>query len=218
MGEAPIFQFNEERESIVEEVVGRVSRATPDPLLLLNDAAYHEIRRLEAHPGSERAEYERFRDVARTVGQAHRHRATASRSRSSRGATRATSRATSTRGCSRLAPRCCPARWRCCSRPKTSPRAFARRDGLQRHLITQGPVETLRALSKRATLVFVPTHLVQPRLGGLRLRARPRGPAPGELRRGQEPLQPTPFSRSSCRTSAPTASTAASATSSTRRC
>jgi glycerol-3-phosphate O-acyltransferase len=50
MGEAPIFQFNEERESIVEEVVGRVSRATPDPLLLLNDAAYHEIRRLEAHP------------------------------------------------------------------------------------------------------------------------------------------------------------------------
>ena len=68
MGEAPIFHFNDERESIVEEVVGRVVRGAKDPLLLLNDAAYHECKRLEAHPGGERAEYQRFRDIARTVG------------------------------------------------------------------------------------------------------------------------------------------------------
>src|SRR5581483_7439477 len=68
MQEAPIFHFNEERESIVSEVVGRVTRAMSDPLLCLNDAAYNEIRRLERGPRDERAEYAMFREIARTVG------------------------------------------------------------------------------------------------------------------------------------------------------
>jgi hypothetical protein len=60
--------WGDERESIVEEVAGRVVRAARDPLLLLNDAAYNEIKRLEAHPGNERGEYLRFRELARSVG------------------------------------------------------------------------------------------------------------------------------------------------------
>ena len=42
----PIFDFNVARSAIVDEVVARVCAAVRDPLLVLNDAAYHETRRL----------------------------------------------------------------------------------------------------------------------------------------------------------------------------
>lgn len=52
---APIFHFNEARASIVEEVVDRVTARAKDPLTLLGDAIYNEVRRLTAsssnHPG-----------------------------------------------------------------------------------------------------------------------------------------------------------------------
>ena len=54
---APIFGFNAARSSIVEDVVDRVTRHTKDPLLTLNDAAYHETRRLQSHGGSELGEW-----------------------------------------------------------------------------------------------------------------------------------------------------------------
>jgi glycerol-3-phosphate O-acyltransferase len=47
MSTAPIFGFNAAREEIVREVVERVVRGTKDPLHVLNDAAYHETKRLE---------------------------------------------------------------------------------------------------------------------------------------------------------------------------
>lgn len=43
----PIFGFNDARESLVHTVVDRVVDSTKDPLLALNDAAYYEIKRLE---------------------------------------------------------------------------------------------------------------------------------------------------------------------------
>jgi glycerol-3-phosphate O-acyltransferase len=158
MGEAPIFQFNEERESIVEEVVGRVSRATPDPLLLLNDAAYHEIRRLEAHPGSERGEYERFRDVARTVGKLtdiERRRRVEELARHYAGDVAGHFDPRVFAFSTTVIPRALAL----LLSPKDFSEGFRTAGRLQRHLTTQGPVEKLRALSKRATLVFVPTHL-----------------------------------------------------------
>ncbi|MBL8744176.1 MAG: hypothetical protein JNK04_23875, partial [Myxococcales bacterium] len=44
--EPPIFGFNAARETIVREVVERVVDASQDPLFQLNDAAFHEIKRL----------------------------------------------------------------------------------------------------------------------------------------------------------------------------
>jgi glycerol-3-phosphate O-acyltransferase len=43
--------------------------------------------------------------------------------------------------------------------PKDFSEGFRTAGRLQKHLTRRGPVETLRALSKRGTLVFVPTHL-----------------------------------------------------------
>jgi glycerol-3-phosphate O-acyltransferase len=52
-----MFEFNQARSAIVDEVVARVCAAVRDPLLVLNDAAYHETRRLGASGGSELAEW-----------------------------------------------------------------------------------------------------------------------------------------------------------------
>src|SRR5690349_20367818 len=68
MSEPPIFRFNAERRSIVDEVVGRVLSETPDPLTALNDAAYHEIKRLEPNPGGEHDLLVTYRDLARSLG------------------------------------------------------------------------------------------------------------------------------------------------------
>ena len=48
---APIFGFNDARESIVRTVVDRVVGATRDPLLALNDAAYPETKTSRAPSG-----------------------------------------------------------------------------------------------------------------------------------------------------------------------
>lgn len=158
MGEAPIFQFNEERESIVEEVVGRVSRATQDPLLLLNDAAYHEIRRLEAHPGAERGEYERFREVARTVGKL----TDPERRRRVEELARHYARDVAgnfDRRVFAFSTTVIPRALALLLSPKDLSEGFRTAGRLQRHLRTEGPIEDLKKLAEHATLVFVPTHL-----------------------------------------------------------
>jgi glycerol-3-phosphate O-acyltransferase len=52
-----MFGFNRARSAIVDEVVARASASVKDPLLLLNDAAYHETRRLGTRGGAELAEW-----------------------------------------------------------------------------------------------------------------------------------------------------------------
>jgi glycerol-3-phosphate O-acyltransferase len=54
---APIFGFNAARSSIVEEVVHRITTQTKDPLLVLNEAAYLETRRLHKSHSPELAEW-----------------------------------------------------------------------------------------------------------------------------------------------------------------
>ncbi|MEZ4301745.1 MAG: hypothetical protein R3B70_42815, partial [Polyangiaceae bacterium] len=69
MGQAPIFGFNEHREEIVREVVARVVSATKDSLHVLNDAAYHETKRLEsARKPQDVKEREEWRTLARSLG------------------------------------------------------------------------------------------------------------------------------------------------------
>ncbi|HRI63143.1 MAG TPA: 1-acyl-sn-glycerol-3-phosphate acyltransferase [Polyangium sp.] len=66
--DAPIFGFNAAREDIVREVVSRVVLTTKDPLLALNDAAYHEVKRLETTRNpEERKEFVEWQKTARTL-------------------------------------------------------------------------------------------------------------------------------------------------------
>lgn len=74
---APIFQFNRHREDIQREVSRRVVHelATFGGLksprsyqLVLNDAAYHEIRRLEKTPGASGARLAAWHNLARRLG------------------------------------------------------------------------------------------------------------------------------------------------------
>lgn len=66
--DAPIFGFNAAREDIVRAVVSRVVLTTKDPLLALNDAAYHEVKRLETSRNpEERKEFAEWQRVARTL-------------------------------------------------------------------------------------------------------------------------------------------------------
>ena len=63
---APIFQFNAARAAIVDEVVSRTTSRIKDPLGVLGDAIYNEVRRLSASRG-ESADLARFRNLARRV-------------------------------------------------------------------------------------------------------------------------------------------------------
>jgi glycerol-3-phosphate O-acyltransferase len=65
MDGAPIFGFNRAKTAIVEEVVQRVTSATKDPLLALNDCAYNEIKRLSSHRSGEVGQW---RALARELG------------------------------------------------------------------------------------------------------------------------------------------------------
>ena len=68
---APIFGFNEAREDIVRTVVSRVVLSTKDPLLALNDAAYHETKRLETSKRpDEQRELAEWQRLARSLGRA----------------------------------------------------------------------------------------------------------------------------------------------------
>jgi glycerol-3-phosphate O-acyltransferase len=62
---APIFRFNDRKAELVDAVVGRVLGQTKDPLLTLNDAAYHETRRLQQSKGRELGEW---RTLAASLG------------------------------------------------------------------------------------------------------------------------------------------------------
>jgi glycerol-3-phosphate O-acyltransferase len=74
---APLFQFNRHRDDIEREVVGRVvdqlgRHAGNDPVrsyqLVLNDAAFHEIHRLERTTGREAERLDSWQRLARRIG------------------------------------------------------------------------------------------------------------------------------------------------------
>ncbi len=153
-----IFRFNAERASIVDEVVARVAGETGDPLLALNDAAYHEIRRLEARPGKEQEALARFRRLARSVG------------RMSEAQRREELRALARECAWDVAGNFDPRVYQFSSRvvptlisslisPRETLRDLGGDRAVRRHVVVQGPTGELRALAELGTLVFVPTHL-----------------------------------------------------------
>src|SRR5690606_30133253 len=69
MNEAPIFRFNSQRQRLVESTIDRSVETIRDPLIVLNDAAFHETRRLDkTKRPKDVARLEAWRSLARSVG------------------------------------------------------------------------------------------------------------------------------------------------------
>ncbi len=162
---APIFGFNDARESIVRTVVDRVAGATRDPLLALNDAAYHETKRLEGGKRpAELRELAEWQRLARSLG------------RMSDGERRRRLKELAERYgwdvagnfnprvyevSTRLVPPLvtallAPSRLASMLR---DPRALISLEALSDKVIVDGPLEKLRRLVRHGTAVYVPTHL-----------------------------------------------------------
>jgi len=164
--DAPIFGFNEAREDIVRTVVSRVVLSTKDPLLALNDAAYHETKRLEAQKRSpdetkELAEWQRLaRSLARMSDGDRRERL--AQIVESIGwdvagnfdprVFKLSSKLLPPIVTSLLAPRSLLGLAR-------DPRRLVSLEALDDRVRVEGPLEELREMSRHGTAVYVPTHL-----------------------------------------------------------
>jgi glycerol-3-phosphate O-acyltransferase len=158
MSEAPIFGFNAARAEIVREVTDRVTQAVKEPLLLLNDAAYCEVRRLASHGGPHWAEW---RSLAGSLG------------RMSDSELRAKLRELAEHYAWDVAGNFNPMVYKLASRAMApvlgtllAPRAAMRNipqlaslHALDGRIVVQGPTEQIATLGKLGTVVFVPTHL-----------------------------------------------------------
>lgn len=155
---AKIFSFNDARPAIVAEVVRRVSEQAKDPLFLLNDAAYHETRRLARSSGSELNEW---RQLAASLGKM------SERGRKDRLEEMATRHAWDIAG--NFDPRV----YKFASKAMApilgtlmSPRATLKNlpgsldlAALDGRILVEGPREQVERLSRKGTVVYVPTHL-----------------------------------------------------------
>ncbi len=165
---SPIFSFNRSRDSLVDEVVRRVCDSVRDPQLVLNDAAYSEVRRLEAKGGEA---LDAWRKLARALGKMSEAALRAEL------ASQATRLAWDVAGnfdprVYHFATRAMPGLLGAALSPrralKNLPKVLAElRPGhsgaalatLDDQVHVQGPVADLRRLADLGTLVFVPTHL-----------------------------------------------------------
>ena len=155
---APIFGFNAARSSIVEECVHRITTQTKDPLLVLNEAAYLETRRLHKSHSPELAEW---RYLASHLG-----RMTDSELRDKL-------RVYAERYAWDVAGNFDGRVYKFASKAMApllgalmSPRATIRNIGqsfdltaLDGRILVQGPREHIRKLSEIGTVIFTPTHL-----------------------------------------------------------
>jgi len=165
VSDAPIFGFNDARADIVRTVIDRVMLGTKDPLLALNDAAYHETKRLEgsrrAADQRELAEWQKLaRGLARTSD--------------------ADRRAQLRELCERygwdvagnfdprvfqVATRLMPPLVTALLAPSTfasmarTPSKIISLDALADKVLVEGPLSKLQRLVRRGTAVYVPTHL-----------------------------------------------------------
>jgi len=163
--DAPIFGFNAARSDIVRTVLDRITTSTKDPLLALNDAAYHETKRLagsrDPQDGRELAEWQRLARGLSRMSDAERRKRLHDL-------------------CERYAwdvagnfdPRVFQLSTRLLPPLVTAflaPSAFASLmktpskllslEALADRVVVEGPLERLRRLVRRGAAVYVPTHL-----------------------------------------------------------
>jgi glycerol-3-phosphate O-acyltransferase len=155
---APIFAFNDARESIVDEVTQRVCEGVRDPVLTLNDAAFLEIKRLGSSHGAELGEW---RSLARSI------------SKMSEDECRVRLRELARRYAWDVAGNFDPRVYKFAARAMApllgtllSPRATLRHfphsfdlSALDDRVLVQGPSKQIRRLSEIGTVIYVPTHL-----------------------------------------------------------
>lgn len=159
---APIFGFNASREDIVRTVVDRVVETTKDPLLALNDAAYHETKRLEASRSkTDLKELGEWKNLARSLG---RMGAIERRERLRELGERYGWDVAGNFNprVFQLSTRLLPPVVNALLAPRklfSSPELLLSLDALADKVILQGPLKELRALVEQGTAVFVPTHL-----------------------------------------------------------
>ena len=161
---APIFRFNSQRPSLVTRTVDRVMETTTDALHVLNDAAFHETRRLDKTKRQKDIErLKGWRALARTVGRM------SEAERESRLRDIATEYAQDIAGnfdprVYRASTRMIPSLVTSLLSPSALPSLIAdpsrlfSLDALSGKVVVRGDVEKLRHLAEIGTLVWVPTH------------------------------------------------------------
>lgn len=162
---APIFRFNDHRDELVSTVVDRVVDQTRDPLFSLNDAAYHEIKRLEkSRKKRHREQHHEWQRLARSLGRM------SDEERVERLRQLVTEYGWDVAG--NFDPKVFKASTKLLPPLVTallSPRKLAKLvshpdqlislDSLQDKVQIEGPIEKLRQVADQGTIVYVPTHL-----------------------------------------------------------
>ena len=157
-----IFWFNSERADVVEEVVRRMMErheSEESVELALNDVAYHEIRRLEgAKTEGAKHKLEHWRGILRRVGRMSiegKHETLREI---------ATNMATDVAGnfdprVYDFSSRFIPGMLTAAMNPSRIFNLVLKGGGrLDRLVATEGPIDKIRAIAKRGTIVLVPTH------------------------------------------------------------
>ena len=163
---APIFHFNRHREDIEREVVARVvdslaSFAGPEPSrsyqLVLNDAAYHEIHRLERTGGRESERLAGWQRLARRIG---RMSADELRDEVQRLAYYYVQDVVGhfDRRVYRLASTALPVGLSAIFNTTDVATGFRTLRDLSRRIRVEGELDQIRSLAETGTLVVVPTH------------------------------------------------------------
>ncbi len=161
---APIFSYNDQRSLLVRQTVERVVEETTDPLHVLNDAAFHETRRLDkSKRAKDQERLERWRALARSVGrmsEAERRDKLRAIAKSyaediagnfNPRVFQVSTRLIPTLLTSLLSPSALPGLL-------TDPSRLFSLDALRNKVVVRGDIAALRALADVGTLVFVPTH------------------------------------------------------------
>lgn len=162
---APIFGFNAARSDIVNEVVDRVVSAVPDPLFVLNDAAYFEIKRLESsRRKKDQEKLSQWQRLARSLGRMSKGE------RVDRLRELVDEYGWDVAGnfdpkVYKVSTRILPGIVTALLAPRTlaslvrHPSELMSLDALEDKVIVDGPLDTIRKVVEKGTAVFVPTHL-----------------------------------------------------------
>lgn len=159
---APIFGFNASREDIVRTVVDRVVESTKDPLLALNDAAYHETKRLElSRKKSDQKELAEWKNLARSIAKMGAiERRERLRELSERYGWDVAGNFNPR--VFQISTRLLPPVVNAFLAPRKliqSPMQLLSFEALADKVLLQGPLEKIRKLVELGTAVYVPTHL-----------------------------------------------------------